>query len=128
MFCPKCGAQLNENFRVCPKCGAMVQGQDANVTNNSTYNGPLGDPKPVLVFGILSLSFALTFFMSFLGIIFGIIGLKKANAYNEFARNAPAKQATIGRKLSLAGLITGSVMTGIFLIYIIAIVALVGGY
>ena len=128
MLCPKCGAPLNENFRVCPRCGAMAQGQDASVTSNSTYNGPLGDPKPVLVWGILSLAFSLTFFASFLGIIFGIVGRKKANAYNEFTHNAPAKQVKIGRKLSLAGIITGSVITAIFLIYIMFIAALIGGY
>ena len=127
MFCAKCGAQMNDNFRVCPQCGATQQGQEQNLTNNSTYNGPLGNPTPVLVWGILSLSFAVTFYFSFLGLIFGIVGTKKAKAYREFTQNAPAKQADIGQNLSKAGIIVGAILTAIafvvFMIYVIAIFA-----
>ena len=150
MFCPKCGAQLNANYRMCPQCGAMLQAQPGNVQNNVPNYAPGYAPnsapgyapvngytpsntvdeaaKPILVFGILSLSFSLSFFMSLLGLIFGIVGLNKAKAYLASVRSTPAKQATVGQKLSLAGTIIGAVMMAFFLFYIIFIVALVGGY
>lgn len=124
MFCDKCGAQLNDNSRVCPQCGAPIHGEEQNITVTSTYAGPLGDPKPVLVWGILGLAFSCTFFLSFLGIIFSAIGLKKARAYNQFTNNAQSGQAKTGRILSIVGIPVGIVMTIIFAIYIIAIVGL----
>lgn len=124
MFCDKCGAQLNENSRVCPQCGAPIQGEEQNITTTSTYAGPLGDPKPVLVWGILGLAFACTFFLSFLGIIFSAVGLKKANAYNQFTNFAESGQAKTGRALSKAGLIVGIIMTVLCILYVVLIVGL----
>ncbi len=128
MYCDKCGAQLNDNSRVCPQCGAPIQGEEQNITTTSTYAGPLGDPKPVLVWGILGLAFACTFFLSFLGIIFSCIGLKKANAYYQFTNYAQSGQAKTGRALSKAGLIVGIILTVLCVIYVIAIVGLVSNY
>ena len=124
MFCDKCGAQLNDNSRVCPQCGAPIQGEEQNITTTSTYAGSLGDPTPVLVWGILGLAFACTFFVSFLGIIFSAVGLKKANAYNQFTNYAESGKARTGRNLAKAGLIVGIIMTVLLVIYVIAIVAL----
>ena len=128
MFCDKCGAQLNDNSRVCPQCGAPIHGEEMNITTTSTYAGSLGDPKPVLVWGILGLAFACTFFLSFLGIIFSAVGLKKANAYNQFTNFADSGQAKTGRALSKAGLIVGIILTVLCVIYVIVIVAALTSY
>ena len=146
MFCPKCGAQLNDNTRMCPRCGAMLQAQPGNVPNYAPNNGyapnnapgyapnaapgyapvaPAPAPvdeaaKPVLVFGILSLVFSLSGFLSLLGLIFGIVGLGKAKGYFATAGSTPAKQASVGQKLSLAGtIISGIGMAFALLIFIL---------
>jgi len=130
MICQKCGSVLNENTRICPQCGAPVEGEEQFVTKTTTYNGPLGNPTPVLVWGIVGLATSLTFFFSWLGIIFSCIGLKKARSYNQFTDSAPSNQARIGRKLSIAGIIAGIVCTVLFIIYIIAIIVVAnnGGF
>ena len=122
MVCEKCGAKLNENCRVCPQCGAPIEGEEQNITPTSTYEGPLGNPTPVLVWGIIGLSFALTPYINFLGIIFSAIGLKKANQYSQFTGGLESKQASVGRGLSKAGLITGIILTVVFTVLIIALI------
>ena len=122
MFCDKCGAQLNDNSRVCPQCGAPIHGEEMNITTTSTYAGPLGNPTPVLVWGILGLSFALIPYINFLGIIFSCVGLKKANAYNQFTNFAESGQARTGRTLSKAGLIVGIICTAIWTAIILFII------
>ena len=118
MYCEKCGSQINENTRFCPNCGALIKGEEQNVTAASTYEGPMGNPTPVLVWGIIGLSFALTWVLSFLGIIFSCVGLKKARSFAEFTGGAYSKQATIGRNLSKAGLIVGIILSILFIVYI----------
>ena len=124
MYCRNCGAAVNENFRVCPQCGTPVHGEEQHLTTNSTYYGSLGNPTPALVWGILGLAFSLTFYLSFLGIIFSCIGIRKASNYNEFTRSAPSKKAKIGRRLSISGVIIGSIFT----IRLIVIIALAVNY
>jgi predicted RNA-binding Zn-ribbon protein involved in translation (DUF1610 family) len=128
MLCEKCGSQLNDNSRFCPNCGAPIPGEEQFVTQTSTYEGPMGNPGPVLVWGILGLAFACSFFLSFLGIIFSVIGLKKANQFASFTGGAYSKQASIGRGLSKAGLIVGIILTVFFVIYLISLIALVNRY
>ncbi len=118
MFCPKCGAAINENQRVCPACGHPIAGEENNVTAATTYKGPLANPVPVLVWGILGLSFALSFVLSFLGIIFSAVGLHKATSYYAFTGSAPSNMVRIGRKLSIAGLIVGIILTILFILYV----------
>ena len=123
MLCEKCGSQLNDNSRFCPNCGAPIPGEEQNVTTTSTYEGPMGNPTPVLVWGILGLSFATIPYINFLGLIFSIVGLSKAKKYAEFTGGAYSKQASIGRGLSIAGIIVGAIFTLIFTIVIIGLVA-----
>ena len=125
MFCTNCGSQINDNLRFCPNCGAIVSGEKQNVTAASTYVGPMGNPTPVLVWGILGLAFSCAFFTSVLVIIFSCIGLRKANDYISFTQGAYSKQATIGRNLSKAGLIVGIIMTVLLVIYICVIAGLI---
>ena len=123
MYCQNCGSQVNENSRFCPNCGQLVQGERQEVSVASTYEGPMGNPTPVLVWGILGLAFSCTFVASFLGIIFSIVGLNKAKNYFNFCGEG-SKQARIGRNLSKAGLIVGIILTVLFVIYLVVIVIL----
>ena len=78
--------------------------------------------KPALTFGILGIVFACTFYLSFLGIIFSAIGLGKAKAFKAAAGQlyGPAK---VGKILATIGLIVGIILTVIFLIWLIALIA-----
>ncbi len=119
MYCQKCNAYLNDNSRVCPQCGAPIDGEEKKITTTTTYEGPLGNPTPVLVWGIVGLGFSVTFYLSFLGIIFSLIGLHKARQYNEFTGYAPSNMARIGRRLSIAGVIVGIILTIALIAFII---------
>ena len=120
MFCQRCGAFINDNQRVCPQCGMVISGQEANVSNVSSYEGPMGSTTPALVCGILGLSFACTFYLSILGVIFSIIGLCKANKARTIIGNT-SKKVNTGRKLSIAGIITGAILTTLLFIVIIVV-------
>ncbi len=120
MYCNKCGAEIAENSQFCSNCGQIIESPVKNKTAASTYKGPLGNPTPVLVWGILGLAFACTLFLSFLGIIFSAIGLGKARSFMEFC-GAGSKQATIGRNLARAGLIVGIIFTVFLVLFIILI-------
>lgn len=122
MYCNKCGTLLNENTRICPQCGAPVVGQERNLTTTSTYQGPLGNPVPVLVWGIIGLSFALTFYLSFLGVIFSFVGLSKSNKYRAFTGDAPSNMAKIGRRLSIAGIIVGIILTILCAVFVFGMI------
>ena len=119
MLCEKCGSSIQENTRICPYCGTPIRGEEQNITETSTYEGSLGNPTPVLVWGIVGLSFALSFYLSFLGIIFSAVGLGKSRAYNRFTFNAQSKKAAVGRRLSIAGMIVGCALTVLMLLLII---------
>ena len=98
-------------------------------TPTPNYNGEGYRPQQresgggILALAILSLVFAETFFLSFVGLIFGYIAKSKINSY--IIRNgeldAPGK---VGRGLSTAGIIVSWIMTGLFVLYIIALLAL----
>ena len=80
----------------------------------------------VLVFGILGLAFAWSFFLSFLGIIFSAIGISQAN---NFARENGAVfgKAKVGRILSKVRLPLGIVLAVFFIVYLISVVIIVLG-
>ncbi|MBR3298135.1 MAG: hypothetical protein IKI64_02915 [Clostridia bacterium] len=120
MYCTNCGAKFEDGSSNCPYCGTVAMNENNNVSQTSTYEGPMCDPTPVLVWGILGLAFALS--TGILGIIFSIIGLKKSNQYIAYTSGAYSRKAQIGRKLSIAGIITGAVMTVFFIIYIAVII------
>lgn len=108
MKCANCGFYY-ESARVCPNCGAVAEGQSDMVTDATTRERPLGNPTPILVFGILSL--ALAFALPPLGVVFGIISLVKAGKYFGFVGYPGAGQARAGRRLAIAGIIVSAVMT-----------------
>ena len=97
------------------------QPQYGNVGMEDTKERSLS--KQILIFGILGISFACTYYLSFLGIIFGAIALSKAKAYGN-AGYALTGRAKTGRILGMVGLILGIVLVAILVIVIIiAIIA-----
>lgn len=74
-----------------------------------------------LTWGILSLVFACTFYLSFLGIIFACVAFSKANNYKRLNNNILSGKAKVGRGLALGGLIAGIVMTFILFLFVIVI-------
>ena len=116
MNCQNCGANV-DGKAFCPQCGARVQTPAQPSYNyNGGYNqpaAPQGNPTNVLVFGIV-------------GLIFSIIGLKKANNYIATYGNI-ANQVRIARILAIAGMIVSIVMIVFWIIYIIAIIVMIIG-
>ena len=120
MLCNNCGSQIDENTNRCSACGRTANEDRPDVSVASTYKGPMGNPTPVLIWGIIGLAFSCSFYLSVLGIIFSIVGLKKAQSYFDFCGTG-SNQANIGRKLSKAGIIVGIILTILFVIYIVFI-------
>jgi len=126
MNCQNCGANV-DGKAFCPQCGAQVQAPAQPSYNyNGGYNqpaAPQGNPTNVLVFGILGLALS---GMGIVGLIFSIIGLKKANNYIATYGNI-SNQVRIGRRLAIAGMIVSIIMTVIWVLYIVIIVVAVAG-
>ena len=125
MNCQNCGANV-DGKAFCPQCGAQVQAPAQPRYNyNGGYNQPVapqGNPTNVLVFGILGLALS---GLGIVGLIFSIIGLKKANNYIATYGNI-SNQVRIGRRLAIAGLIVSIIMTIFWIAYIILIVVVIG--
>lgn len=102
-YCTKCGAELMDEAVVCPKCGCAVgENRPANTTNASSTNG----------FAIAG--FVLAFFFPLLGIIFGAMGISKAN-----------KMGGSGKGLAIAAVIISSIATVIsFIVFITSFTAI----
>ena len=150
MNCKNCGYDMGQTDTFCPNCGAPVaqaaQGYAQNnyapnynqnyaPNYNPNYAPGYAAPAPapasaagwsdtkLMVFGILAAAFASTFYLSFLGIIFGAIALSKAKIFA--AIGALHGKAKAGRITGLVGLILGIVMTVFFFIYIIVIAVMI---
>ena len=74
-----------------------------------------------MITGILAAAFSCTFFLSFLGIVFGPMGLSKAKQYLTQYGSYPVK-VRIGKYLSIGGLAMGIFMTIYFAIYLLGII------
>ena len=126
MKCQYCGANV-DGKAFCPQCGARVLTPAQPSCNyNGGYNqpaSPQGNPTIVLVFGILGLALS---GLGIVGLIFSIIGLKKANNYIATYGNI-ANQVRIARILAIAGMIVSIVMIVFCIIYIIAIIVIIIG-
>lgn len=138
LFCNKCGTQLNGE-QVCPMCGAPVINavnqnitQDLNqpINQNQPYGNyqrydsspqpPVqqGNPTSVLVWCIVGGALA---WSGIVGLIFSIIGLRKASAY--IKQYGPiSQQVTVGKVISIIGIVVSSIMTIFWVIWIIAAV------
>ena len=124
MNCQNCGANV-DGKAFCPQCGAQVQAPAQPSYNyNGGYNqpaAPQGNPTNVLVFGILGLALS---GLGIVGLIFSIIGLKKANNYIATYGNI-SNQVRIARRLAIAGLVVSIIFTVFYTFIIIA--AIVAG-
>lgn len=137
-FCNRCGTQLNGEW-VCPMCGTpvndavnqnMTQELNQPINQNQPYGNyprhgsspqpPVqqGSPSSVLVWCIVGGALA---WSGIVGLIFSIIGLRKANAY--IKQYGPiSKQVTVGKIISIIGIVVSSIMTVFWIIWIIAAV------
>ena len=126
MFCSYCGATVREGETFCPNCGTPVSGgAQSPMVYEAPYAGPYApsgaatyNTGSILTFGILGAAFANTFYISFLGIIFGAIAMKKANEYVSLGGKLTGK-AKVGRILGKVALIESIVLTAILLFCII---------
>ena len=75
--------------------------------------------KSTLIFGILGIAFPCTFYLAFLGIIFGIVAMSKAKKYVASGYVLTGK-AKVGKILGTVGMILGIVLTVILVFIIIA--------
>lgn len=147
MFCPNCGTNVPEGANACPNCGTFLNAAPA-APEAPVYQAPPvqqpyynaapvyqaapvgGDPalaKSILVFGILAIAFASSFYLSFLGIIFGAIAAGKVKAYTAQG-GVIAGKAKVGRILGKVGLILGIVLSVILVIYIIIVAVAAASY
>ena len=144
MFCQNCGTQLPEGVKFCPECGAPVVISEP-LREEPTVEEPAiaADPAPqqpitetpvqqpivqsnpeasalstpILIFGILGLSFACIPYINFLGIIFSAIAKSKVKKFLGLGGVLSGK-AKVGNILATIGLIVGIVLTVIFAIII----------
>lgn len=109
-YCSRCGHELGEGAKFCQYCGNPI---NSYVNNNfqQTFNNPFQENKKRNSYnGMLSIIFA--FLIPFVGLIFGIIGMRSDDIYDK-------KSAKIGLILSIIMLIIQIV---IFVLYIVLII------
>ncbi len=135
MYCKNCGAEIADGAGFCPNCGQSVQPETqapetpAYVPEQVVYGQPeqptvVQENLPnVLMWGIIGLAFSCSFGLSFLGIIFSAIGMSKAKLYTKLTGMPVNKGGKVGSILAKVGLIVGIVMTVVFIIWLIAIIA-----
>lgn len=115
MICPYCGKQVNDDLKFCSECGGAlktISQPQAGVQPEATppqpqYRQPqyTGDDyvKSALKFGITGTCFDVTVFLSFIGLILGIVGIKKAsNASRMGAKTSKQKAGLIMSIISLS--------------------------
>lgn len=152
MFCTNCGTSFEDGNAFCPNCGTPVAAAPAAqpVAQPAPAPAPASAPQPeayayapqpqaapvyaapaagnpeeeksCLTTGILAAAFSCTFFLSFLGLVFGPMGLGKCKKFQETYGTYPVK-VRIGKYLSIGGLAFGGFMTLYLLIYTIGIIA-----
>ncbi len=132
MFCQNCGAENPNETRFCSSCGSPLTfsqpvnqapimpdsyqapparpiaytqpvayaQQDYNYTDREELKRGSSCARKALTMGILSLIFSWTVFF---GILFGIIGIKKASSAKK--QGCGGGKATVGKVLSIIGLV-----------------------
>ncbi len=120
-FCKSCGIELPDNIAYCPICGAHTGTRSSDQTfDHSPPIAPFSSVSPVsvLVYGILAMEFSCTVILSFLGIIFGIKSMRRANRY-AYDMGGLSGMAKVGRILGKLGFILGIVCTALFVLLIL---------
>ncbi|GEM_PF-3831208 len=120
MYCSNCGAKIEDSIRHCPNCGAVIVPNAVKTSSASGNPSPLPDPGNVLFWGILG--FALSFVFGPLGIVFGCIGLSKANQYFTLPSAEFSKKVSLARSFSIAALFIGLAATVLLALWIYLLV------
>ena len=117
MYCKYCGAQLTEGANFCTACGKEQ--------NETVVTAPVISEEErrsmrnnILGWGITSLAFACSVFLSFLGFIFAIVAKAKAKKYYK-TFGILDWQAKVGNHLANAGLGVGIGLSIFWFFYII---------
>lgn len=106
MNCQNCGMNVDGNA-CCPRCGVPISNP---VKYDYNHNRPMvrqGNPTKVLVYCILSLVLSR---FGIVGMIFSILGFRKANAYIAAYGNI-STQVRIARGLAIVGMVVGFIAT-----------------
>lgn len=124
MICKNCGAEIADGSTFCTQCGAPVQQEQPQPTPvQQAYNAAVSNPAlnstPILILGIIALALCAYVIP---GIICGFICKSKVKAYQE-AGGVLTGKAKVGSILGKVGLILSFVFIGIWLIYLIVIIA-----
>ena len=135
MFCKFCGNELPDGAGFCTKCGKVVSYEEAQISgintpfiNDNEYT-PFNEQDKekeskgadILKFAILSLAFASSFYLSVLGLVFSIIARVKLKKYVAQYGETEGK-ATVGKHLSLVGLIVSIVLSVLCFILLFVII------
>lgn len=142
MFCKYCGNQLPDNVNFCPKCGT-INDISENVADHAVnvqpmYTNPVEEPEPVvdkvkkdlggsiLKFAIMGIAFALSYYLSPLGLLFSIISKVKLGIYKRRYGETEGA-ASVGKGIGIASLILSIVFT-VLLILTIVLTVIEGFY
>ena len=144
MFCKYCGNELPADGNFCPKCGRIQEAQaDMNKPEETavTYDfevdtgvdAIIEDPAlevekdalggRILTFAVLGLSFGISFWLSFLGIVFSAMAKTRIKEYVKRFGETEGR-ASVGKGLSTAGLAASIALTCCFTVYMFVVIAL----
>lgn len=124
MVCEHCGEEILPGAKYCNNCLAPVPVQSYDQLVPAYSAVPAITPGNVLTWGIVAAACAFTFIASFLGIIFGVKALRKADSY--LAVYGPGStQVKVGHILGKVGIIAGIIMTVLFVLYVIFFVIVI---
>lgn len=102
MFCKNCGKEVADSAVVCPHCGVQLAHMKSENNSNETCQ-------------LAIVGFVLSFFISLAGLICSIIAYRKCRDEN-----------LNGKGFAIAGIIISAIFIAIVIIYIIAIIGLIG--
>lgn len=108
MYCFRCNANVDDRYSQCPYCGEILR-HEQEESNLST-----------MILGIFAAGFACTFYLSFIGIILGIIAVGKSKRFIR-PDGTIGGRAKAGRICGMVGIIAGSIMTLLLVLITIAV-------
>ena len=132
MFCKYCGNELPDGTTFCLNCGKddtpdiINETKQENTIKIQIETAPStdetkSDPKrdslasKILTFAIMGLAFGVSFYLSFLGLVFAIISRSKLDKYVKIYADTEGK-ATVGKHIGVAALVVSIVVTSIMLL------------
>lgn len=122
MICTNCRHPISDTYNLCPYCGMLVSAMEQTAIAPIDAN-PKVKPTPsrkgntlILVFGLLSLLLAHTFFFSIAAIVFGAIAKSKANKKYR-SEGVLSARANAGRIIGKIGFILGIIVGVYFILF-----------